>query len=86
MKCVFKLKNDIDDKVVKHKARLVAKGYVQKFGVGYEEFFAPVTRMKTVRLFLALATNNEREVHHLNIISTFLNGVLLQEVYVIQLM
>lgn len=84
MKWVFKLKKNTDGKVVKHKARIVAKGYVQKYGVDYEEVFAPVTRMETVRLLLALAAKNEWEVHHLDVKSAFLNGELLEEVYVSQ--
>ena len=47
----------IDGEVVKHRAKLVAKGYVQKFGVDYEEVFAPVARLDTVRVLLALAAN-----------------------------
>lgn len=38
--------------------RGLAKGYVQKYGVDYEEVFAPGTRMETARLFLALAAKN----------------------------
>jgi hypothetical protein len=41
--------------VVKHKARLIAKGYVQKQGVDFEEVFAPVARLDTIKLILALA-------------------------------
>lgn len=84
LKWVFKLKKDTDGKIIKHKARLVAKGYVQKHGVDYEEVFAPVTRMETVRLLIALAARNEWEIHHLDVKSAFLNGVLLEEVYVSQ--
>jgi hypothetical protein len=41
--------------VVKHKARLVAKGYVQRQGIDFEEFFAPVARVESVRLLIAMA-------------------------------
>lgn len=84
LKRVFKLKKDTDEKIIKHKARLVAKGYIQKYGVDYKDMFAPVTRMETVRLLLALTAHNEWEVHHLDVKSAFLNGVLLEEVYVSQ--
>lgn len=46
--------------------------------------FAPVTRLKTVRLFLALAAKNDGKVHHLDVKSAFLNGELHEEVYVLQ--
>lgn len=84
LKWVFKLKKNTDGEVVKHKARLVAKGYVQRCGIDYEEVFAPVTRLETVRLLLALAAKNEWEIHHLDVKTTFLNGELLEEVYVNQ--
>ena len=73
---MFKLKRDTSGAVIKHKARLVGKGYAQQPGIDYDEVFAPVTRLETVRLLLALAAKNEWEVHHLNVKSTFLNGVL----------
>ncbi|KAL8136100.1 hypothetical protein AgCh_010629 [Apium graveolens] len=82
LKWVFKAKKDTNGKVIKHKARLVAKGYVQKFGVDFQDVFIPVTRMESVRLLLGIAANNEWEVHHLDMKLAFLNGVLLEEVYV----
>lgn len=77
LKWVYKLKRDTDGKILKHKARLVAKGYVQKQGIDFEEVFAPVTRLETVRLLLALAAKNGWEVHHLDVKSAFLNGAYL---------
>jgi hypothetical protein len=57
LKWVFKLKKNSKGEIVKHKARLVAKGYVQKQGVDFEEVFAPMARLDTIRLILALAAN-----------------------------
>ena len=84
LKWVFKLKKNTDGEIIKHKACLVAKGYVQKQGIDYEEAFALVTRLETVHLILALAAKNGWEVHHLDVKSAFLNGVLQEEVYVLQ--
>lgn len=84
LKWVFKLKKNADGEVMKHKARLVAKGYVQKKGIDYEEVFAPVARLDTVKLILALAANRGWEVHHLDVKTAFLNGELEEEVYVMQ--
>jgi len=84
LKWVFKLKRNADGEIVKHKARLVAKGYVQKHGVDYDEVFAPVARIDTVKLILALAANRGWKVHHLDVKTAFLNGDLEEEVYVSQ--
>ena len=71
-----------DGNIVKYKARLVAKGYAQRFGVDFEEVFAPVARIETVRVLLALAAQGGWEVHHMDVKSAFLNGDLSETVYV----
>jgi hypothetical protein len=70
--------------VTKHKARLVARGFVQQEGVDYDDAFAPVARMESVRV-LALEAQEGWRVHHMNVKSAFLNGDLKEEVYVQQL-
>ncbi|KAF0922593.1 hypothetical protein E2562_039506, partial [Oryza meyeriana var. granulata] len=67
-----------------HKARLVAKGYVQQPGVDFDEVFAPVARIESVRLLLALTAQEGWPVHHMDVKSAFLNGELIEEVYVRQ--
>lgn len=84
LKWVYKLKRDPNGNVLKHKARLVAKGYVQKQGIDFEDVFAPVARLETVRILLALAGINGWHVHHLDVKSAFLHGKLEEEVYVTQ--
>jgi hypothetical protein len=84
LKWVYKLKKNAEGEVVKHKARLVAKGYVQKEGIDFEEVFAPVARLDTVRLPLAMAANWGWQAHHLDVKTTFLNGDLTEDVYVTQ--
>nr|XP_051183944.1 uncharacterized mitochondrial protein AtMg00820-like [Lolium perenne] len=57
LKWVYKVKKDAQGAVLKHKARLVAKGYVQQLSIDYNEIFAPVARLESVRLLLALAAS-----------------------------
>ena len=68
---VFKLKRDASGTVTKYKERLVAKGCVQKKGVDFEDAFAPVARMESIRLLLALAAKENWIVHHLDVKSAF---------------
>ena len=84
LKWVYKAKKDASGIVTKHKARLVANGYVQRQGIDFDEVFAPVARLKFVRLLLAHAACEGWAVHHMDVKSAFLNGVLQEEVYVEQ--
>jgi hypothetical protein len=84
LKWVFKVKRGPDGEIVKYKARLVAKGYAQRQGVDFDEVYAPVARLETVRTLLALAAHNGWHVHHMDVKSAFLNGDLAEEVYVHQ--
>ena len=84
LKWVYKIKRNSHGDIVRYKARLVAKGYVQNFGIDYEEVFAPVARIETIRVLLALAAQEGWQVHHMDVKSAFLNGELKEEVYVKQ--
>ena len=63
---------------------MVAKGYSQKHGVDYTEVYAPVARMDTVRMIIALAARKSWEVFQLDVKSAFLHGELSEDVYVEQ--
>ena len=84
MKWVYKVKRDELGTIVKHKARLVARGFVQHEGIDFEEVFALVGRMESVRLLLALAAAKDWRVHHLDVKSAFLNGELVETVFIRQ--
>jgi hypothetical protein len=79
---VFKLKRDEAGAIVKHKDRLVTRGFVQREGIGFDDTFAPMARMESVRLLFALTAQEGWRVHHMDVKSAFLNGDLKEEVYV----
>jgi len=84
VKWIFKLKLNSDGSVARHKVRLVAKGFLQNVGVDYKEIFAPVAKIETIRLIMALASQRNWSVYHLDVKSAFLNGSLNEDVYVTQ--
>jgi hypothetical protein len=81
---VFKLKRDKADTIIKHKARLVACSFVQREGIDFNDTFAPVAWMESVRLLFTLAAQEGWRVHHMDVKSAFLNGELKEEVCVHQ--
>nr|GEV14637.1 hypothetical protein [Tanacetum cinerariifolium] len=62
--------------------QLVAVGYSQQEGIDYDESFAPVARIEAIRLFLAYAAHKDFTVFQMDVKTTFLNGILKEEVYV----
>ncbi|GJV21584.1 retrovirus-related pol polyprotein from transposon TNT 1-94 [Tanacetum coccineum] len=84
VKWVYKVKFNADGSVQRNKARLVAKGYSQQPGIDYDETFAPVSRMDTVRAIISLAGQKGWLLYQVDVKSAFLNGELKEEVYVNQ--
>ena len=62
----------------------MAHGFSQKEGIDYEETFAPIARYTSIILVLFLATVMKWNVHQMDVKTTFLNGVVEEEVYVEQ--
>ena len=73
-----------DGSIEKYKARLVAKGFPQKQNVDYFDTFAPVTRISYIRIFIALASIHKLFIHQMDVKTTFLNGDLEEEIYMLQ--
>jgi hypothetical protein len=83
-KWVFKNKSDENGNVTRNKARLVAQGYTQVEGVDFDETFAPVARLESIRLLLSISCTMRFKLHQMDVKSAFLNGYLHEEVYVEQ--
>ena len=81
---MYKVKRDELDASVKHKVRLVARGFIQCEDIDFEKVFAPVARMESVCLLLALAAAKDWRIHHLDIKLAFLNGELAETVFIRQ--
>jgi hypothetical protein len=80
-KWVWRIKTKPDGSVERYKARLVARGFTQTRGVDYNETFAPVTRLDTLRLLAATAAQREWEFRQIDIKTAYLYGELEEEVY-----
>nr|GEW61061.1 hypothetical protein [Tanacetum cinerariifolium] len=70
--------------VIRNKARLFVQGHIQEEGIDYEEVFALVVRIESIRLFLAYASFMGFMVYQMDVKSAFLYGTIKEEVYVYQ--
>ncbi|GKB77997.1 retrovirus-related pol polyprotein from transposon TNT 1-94 [Tanacetum coccineum] len=83
-KWVFRNKLDENGIVSRNKARLVAQGYNQQEGIDYDETYAPVARLESIRILLAYACALDFKLFQIDVKSAFLNGFINEEVYVAQ--
>ena len=84
VKWVIRVKKDIKGKILRYKERLVVKGYAQKEGIEYGEVFSHVARMESIRILIAVAAQERWELHHLGVKTTFLNGEIMEDIYITQ--
>lgn len=73
-----------DESPPRYKARFVAKGYSQRYGVDYEETYAPVVKPETLRVLFAIAAARGYSIHMMDVITAFLNSILREKIYVKQ--
>ncbi|GJY65740.1 retrovirus-related pol polyprotein from transposon TNT 1-94 [Tanacetum coccineum] len=78
-KWVFRNKLDENGVVSRNKARLVAQGYNQQEGIDYDETYAPVARLESIRILLAYACALDFKLFQMDVKSAFLNGFINEE-------
>jgi hypothetical protein len=79
---VFKIKTKYDGSVEQYKARLVAIGFQQTQGLDYDETFAPVAHMTSVRTLIVVAASCSWTISQMDVKNAFLQGDLHEEVYI----
>ncbi|GJV46970.1 zinc finger, CCHC-type containing protein [Tanacetum coccineum] len=83
-KWIFKRKLKVDGTVEKFKARVVIQGFKQNSGIDYFDTYAPVARISTIRLLIAIASFHSLIIHQMDVKTAFLNGELDEDVYMNQ--
>ncbi|CAI7849531.1 unnamed protein product [Closterium sp. NIES-54] len=83
-KLIFRHKYGPDGELTRYKSRLVAKGFQQTKGKDFDEIFAPVGKGTTLRVMLGMAANRGWRIKQMDITTAFLNGIILEELYMLQ--
>jgi hypothetical protein len=78
----FQNKYDEHGIVVRNKARLAAQGYTQVKGIDFDESFALVARLESIRILFTIACHLKFKLYQMDVKSAFLNGLLDEEVFV----
>lgn len=80
-KWVFTVKYAISGMIEKFKARLVARGFSQKYGIDFEDTFAPTVRHDTLRLFMAVVCKEDLECHQIDVNNAFTESTLVEDIF-----
>ena len=81
---LLKHKRDAHGNIVRFKARLVARGFTQVFGQDYLDTFAPVAKMSSFKVLLAISSALNLHLEHLDVKTAFLQGALEETIYMAQ--
>lgn len=79
---MFTIKTNENGEPSRFKARLVARGFMQKEGIDFEETYAPVAKLSTVRILLATSLQKGFAVHQMDVKTAFLRGSIEEDVYI----
>ena len=80
-KWVFREKKRAEGETIRYKARPVVKGFTQQYGIDYLETYAPVVKLVSLRILVAIAAFNNYEIHQGDIKTAYLLGKLEEEIY-----
>ena len=80
-KWVYEIKTRSDGIVDRYKARLVARGFTPEYEIDYEETFAYVARLSSIRTLIVVSTARKWPHFQMDVKNVFLNGELSEEVY-----
>ena len=83
-KWIYKIKHATNGSIEKYKAIFVAKWFSQREGIDYEETFSLVARYTSIRTIMALASMMKWDLHQMDVKTTFLNGMIEEEVCIEQ--
>ncbi|CAI7786592.1 unnamed protein product [Closterium sp. NIES-53] len=83
-KLIFRHKYGPDGELTRYKSRLLAKVFQQTKGKDFDEIFAPVGKGTTLRVMLGTAANRGWRIKQMDIKTSFLNGIILEELYMLQ--
>ena len=83
-KWVFKTKRDSIGQMERYKIRLVAKGYSQRECINYKETFSLISTKESFRVIMAIVAYFDLKLYQMDVRTTFLNGDLSEDVYMIQ--
>ena len=84
IKWFYKTKQDANGNLQKHKERMVTRGFTQQPSIDFNETFAPVRHMDTIRTVMSIAAQNKWFVYQMDVKSEFISGYMEEEVYVEQ--
>ena len=79
---VYNIKWDGEGNRIKDKARLIGKGYTQQLGVDYNETWAGVTRLESVRMTAAIAAKLDLRLWRIDFVSAYLNSLTKEDIYI----
>ena len=78
---ILKVKRDEKGEIVCYKARLIANGNTQREGIDFNETFATIAKLPSVRAVLTNAASQGWEIHQIDVKNAYLNAKLSETIY-----